>query len=176
MHAEMVSTAKRKTFCPSMAISAGCPEPGPAARSSSAFPLQPVMALMEGHSWRDSTTTAPAPSPKRIQLPRSSQLTMRLSASPPMTSASFLSDAASRHSAVCSANTKPEQAAFRSKHSVSVGSPSAFCTEQAVAGIRFSGVMVATMHTAISSGAAPLDASALRAAAMHSPVCVSSCT
>ena len=75
---------------------------------------------------------------------------------------------------MCSANTKPEQAAFMSKHSVSVGSPRAPCTMQAVLGIIRSGDMVATRHTPMSSGAAPLRARAVRAASMHRLVCVSS--
>lgn len=75
---------------------------------------------------------------------------------------------------MCSTNTKPEQAAFMSKHSVSVGSPRAPCTMQAVLGIIRSGDMVATRHTSTSSDFTPLRSMAAFAAAMHRLVWVSS--
>lgn len=120
-----------------------------------------------------STTAAPAPSPKRMHVLRSVQSTIRLIASAPTTSASGRGDAASRQCAVCSAYTKPVQAAFMSKQTVSPDSPSALCSAQAVLGMRLSGVIVATMQTPMSSARTPERESAMRAASMASCVCVS---
>ena len=103
MHRETVSTANLNTRVPSMAMRGVFPEPGPAAYSSSLSPSQPSTAPTDGHSGRYSTTAAPAPSPKRMQVLLSDQSTIRLIASPPTTSANRRGDAASRHSAVCSA-------------------------------------------------------------------------
>ncbi len=128
---------------------------------------------MEGHSGRDSTTTAPAPSPKRMQVPRSSQLMNRLRFSAPITRP-YLREALSRHSTVCRAKRKPLQAALRSEAQRCRGGRfSSCCMQQAAEGTSVSGVRVATMHAPIWSAEMPAFSRARRAASTVMSVMVS---
>ena len=122
---------------------------------------------MEGQPFRHSTTAAPAPSPKRMQVPRSSQLVTRLRVSAPTTRPYFRGEAFSRHSMVWRAKRNPVQAALRSKQGMSPGRPSSRWRTQAAEGTRVSAVTVATTQAPISSGETPARSSAARAAPAH---------
>mmetsp|Transcript_91209 Transcript_91209/g.162440 ORF Transcript_91209/g.162440 Transcript_91209/m.162440 type:complete len:223 (+) Transcript_91209:388-1056(+) len=95
-------------------------------------------------------TTAPAPSPKRTQVPRSDQSTQRARQSAPMTTADLTAPERTYCEAVINANTKPEQAAVRSK-ATAFDAPSSAATWGAVPKMS-SGVEVARMTNSTSSG------------------------
>ena len=97
------------------------------------------------------STAAPAPSPNRIQVPRSFQFTILDRLSEPISRAVLHKPAAIYACAVLYANKNPVQAAFRSKQAAWTA-PSSFCTSQAAQGSSTSEVNVHTINRSISSG------------------------
>ena len=74
----------------------------------------------------------------------------------------------SKDLAVSSAYRNPVQAAFKSNAGISSGSPKASWTKQAVEGVEYSGVKVATRQRPISSGSRPERARAAQPALNYS--------
>src|SRR5258705_516265 len=81
----------------------------------------------------DLSTNAPAPSPNKMQVPRSFQLTTRDSVSEPMTRTVSIAPERIALAPMPRAYIKPEQAAERSK-APAFEAPNVSCTRQAVAG------------------------------------------
>mmetsp|Transcript_680 Transcript_680/g.1898 ORF Transcript_680/g.1898 Transcript_680/m.1898 type:complete len:207 (+) Transcript_680:877-1497(+) len=111
-------------------------------------------------------STAPAPSPKRMHVFRSSQSTQRDSASAPMTRTFLYAPVCTNWDAVTTANRKPEHAAVRSN-------PTAFVAPIPEATIaaspkRSSGEDVASTTMSTSEAATPALSSAPMAAEMAS--------
>ena len=79
------STAKRNTACPSIRMTLASPVPTPGTHRVSGRARQPMTAQRSGKSSPHSTTAAPAPSPKRTQVDRSSRSVTRVSTSAPST-------------------------------------------------------------------------------------------
>ncbi len=101
-----------------------------------------------------SISTAPAPSPKRMQVLRSVMSMMDVMTSVPMSRAFFTAPVSIWARTVCSAKRKPLQAADRSYPQAFL-QPSARWMMQAVLGNIMSGVTVGTTMRSISSGATP---------------------
>src|SRR5690625_24818 len=98
-----------------------------------------------------STTAAPAPSPNRTAVERSSQSTIFVSASAPITSTFSCLPASTRPAATSRPYSQPGQAARRSN--AAAFRPNASCTSAAVDGNSASGVLVATMTMLTPSSA-----------------------
>ena len=120
---------------------------------------------------QDCRATAPAPSPKRTHVRRSSQSSQRLSWSAPMTSTFSITPPRMNWAAVIRANRKPLQAAVRSK-ATARRAPMAAWTRGAVPN-RSSGLEVASRMRSTSSAAQPAWARAARAASAARLVTVS---
>ena len=109
------------------------------------------------------STTAPAPSPNRMQVRRSSQSIRRDSVSAPMTSARLIWPLRMKALAVAKAYMKPAQTACTSKAGTPAR-PRRSCTTTAVLGKTMSGVVVATMIISIDAASMPAASMARRAA------------
>ena len=107
-----------------------------------------------------SSTTAPAPSPNRTQVPRSFQSMMREKTSVPTTSAQRVEPERINLSATVMAYTKPVQTACKSKAGLELATPSLRCKIAAVLGNIMSGVDVATIIRSTSSADLPAASSA----------------
>mmetsp|Transcript_13503 Transcript_13503/g.36060 ORF Transcript_13503/g.36060 Transcript_13503/m.36060 type:complete len:359 (-) Transcript_13503:100-1176(-) len=124
---------------------------------------QPVPSGLASSLWL--MTTAPAPSPKRMHVLRSSQSTQRESASAPMTSTFVYAPVCTNCDAVTRPNRKPEHAAVKSKPTADVA-PMAAAT-WAASPKRSSGLEVARMTRSTSSAATPALSRASLALAME---------
>ncbi len=111
-----------------------------------------------------SSTTAPAPSPKRTQVLRSLQSRMREKVSAHITSERWNAPVLNRPSTVARPNTNPEHTACKSNAAPCVR-PSPACTDTADAGNVLSGVEVASTIRSIDCASTPAAVSAARAAA-----------
>mmetsp|Transcript_10613 Transcript_10613/g.23740 ORF Transcript_10613/g.23740 Transcript_10613/m.23740 type:complete len:232 (+) Transcript_10613:731-1426(+) len=100
-----------------------------------------------------SSTIAPAPSPKRMQVPLSSQSRKRVRASAPITSTFLYAPEFMNCDAVTSPYRNPEQAAVRSKAAAFLA-PIMLATEEA-SPKRSSGDEVATMTKSMSNASTP---------------------
>ncbi len=141
----------------------------PPAGNESRSPPEPSERITDEISPPGSSpacsTNAPAPSPNKMQVFRSCQLTKRDSVSAPITTAFWIDPLRIACVAISSAKIKPEQAADRSNAPAWVA-PILSCTRHAVAGNICSGEEVDTMIKSISVGFRLATLSAFKAASL----------